>query len=114
MAAMVQIYCRDHHGGVVDGAVCPVCSELLDYAKKRLNLCPFQQNKPTCGNCTIHCYKDEMRDMVRKIMRYSGPKMIYRHPILAISHLLDSRKKPEKARASDQAVKRQAVKHKRR
>jgi hypothetical protein len=111
IGAMVQIYCRDHHDWEAPAGVCPDCSELLVYAEKRLDLCPFQQDKPTCGNCTIHCYKQDMRDKVRKVMRYSGPKMIFRHPVLAIFHLLDGRKKFQITRFPDRAGKHKAANH---
>jgi hypothetical protein len=50
--------------------------------------CPFGADKPTCANCTIHCYRAEMREQVREVMRYSGPRMMWRHPLLALAHLL--------------------------
>jgi hypothetical protein len=92
MAAMVKIYCRDHHH-CENKAICDECTTLLTYALKRLSCCPFQENKPTCGNCTIHCYKKDMQARVREIMRYSGPKMLWNHPLMALQHLFDSRKK---------------------
>jgi hypothetical protein len=59
----------------------------------RLAKCPFQENKSTCANCTVHCYKPDMRQRVRAVMRYAGPRMMWRHPILALTHLLvDSRR----------------------
>jgi hypothetical protein len=67
---------------------------VIKYAEKRLSLCPFQSNKPTCGKCVVHCYKEEIRNQVKEIMRYSGPKMIWHHPVIAISHLYNSIKKP--------------------
>ncbi|MCK5227056.1 MAG: nitrous oxide-stimulated promoter family protein, partial [Desulfobulbaceae bacterium] len=49
----------------------------------------------TCGNCPIHCYKPKMRKKVREVMRYAGPRMIWRHPFLALCHTIDGmRKKP--------------------
>jgi len=88
---MIGLYCRDHHGGKIQ--ICSECTELLDYAEKRLLNCPFQDRKTTCGNCSVHCYKNDMRRRVVDVMRYSGPKMIWKHPILAIRHLIDSRRK---------------------
>jgi hypothetical protein len=83
---MIDIYCRDQHGG--GEALCPECAELRDYALARLDKCPFQEDKPTCANCTVHCYKPDMRRRVREVMRYAGPRMIWRHPVLALTHLL--------------------------
>jgi len=88
---MIDIYCRDHHG--TEGILCDECSELAEYARIRLNRCPFQENKTTCGNCPIHCYKPQMRKKIRDVMRYSGPRMSWQHPLLAIGHMLDGLRK---------------------
>ena len=89
--AMIAIYCRDHHGG--EAALCDQCRELRDYAFWRLEKCPFQEEKTTCANCAIHCYTPERREEIREVMRYAGPRMIWRHPYLAVMHILDGRKK---------------------
>ena len=89
--AMVKIYCSKHHQSEKK-EVCNDCAELIRYARKKLEKCPFQENKSTCGKCTIHCYKKDMKEKVIAIMRYSGPKMIRKHPVMAFQHFLDSRK----------------------
>ena len=91
IAAMVRLYCTDHHQTA--GEPCQDCRELLDYAEFRLDKCPYQEGKTTCANCPIHCYKPDMRDQVRAVMRYSGPRMMYRHPILTLYHFLDGRRR---------------------
>jgi hypothetical protein len=70
---------------------------MLDYAAVRLERCPFQEDKPTCAKCPVHCYQPKLREQLKAIMRYAGPRMIWRHPILAIRHSLDAyRKAPPK------------------
>jgi len=64
------------------------CEAVKEYAFNRLSSCKFGENKTTCQKCPVHCYKPEMRESIREIMRYSGPRMIFRHPIAAIKHLL--------------------------
>ncbi len=91
VTAMIKIYCRDRHGARDD--LCGECRELSEYALLRLENCPFQEGKTTCGNCRVHCYKPEMRDRIRTIMRYSGPRMATRHPVMAVRHISDSRRK---------------------
>lgn len=59
---------------------------------QRIDKCPFCLNKPTCANCPVHCYKKDMREAVREAMRYAGPRMLLRHPILAILHQIDGRR----------------------
>ena len=88
--AMVGMYCRGHHGG--SGDLCPDCHALLDYAMKRLERCPFAFEKPTCAKCTVHCYEASKRDAIRSVMRYSGPRMLLRHPYLAVMHSVDGRR----------------------
>ena len=92
LEAMTVIYCRDIHGGAA--GLCAPCRELVDYANQRLDRCPFGPEKPTCVKCPIHCYGAAHRERVRTVMRYSGPRMLWRHPLLALLHLLDSRRKP--------------------
>ncbi len=92
--AMIRLYCRDHHNYDDDG-LCEECSELLNYARKRLANCPFQEGKTTCGKCQVHCYQPKMRERIRQVMRYSGPRMLLHHPLMSLMHLVDGlRKKP--------------------
>ncbi len=87
IAIMIGMFCSAHHG-TSTGQLCAACKELRDYAEERLDRCPFGENKGACSKCKIHCYKPEMRKRVTEVMRYAGPKMIARHPLLAIDHLL--------------------------
>lgn len=84
---MIDLYCRGQHGG--KDALCDECRELTDYVKKRLEKCPFRENKPKCSQCTVHCYQPAMREKIKAVMRYAGPRMICRHPILAGRHYLN-------------------------
>ena len=68
------------------------CAALLHYATRRLDRCVFGDDKPTCANCAVHCYSESMRERVREVMRYAGPRMVWRHPILAAAHLRDGRR----------------------
>ena len=35
------------------------------------------ETKTFCSNCRAHCYRLEMREEIRKVMRFSGPRMIF-------------------------------------
>ena len=87
LTAMVRIYCRREHGG--GAALCAECRTLLDYAEGRLERCVFQEEKPTCAKCPVHCYAATQRERVKVIMRVAGLKMLWRHPVLAVRHMLD-------------------------
>ena len=101
VAKMIGLFCRKSHGSD-HGALCEECRQLLDYALLRLQHCPFQEGKTTCGNCPIHCYRPEMRERIRTVMRIAGPRMLWAHPLLGIRHLLDGfRKKPIRKRQAD-------------
>lgn len=88
--AMIRLYCSDQHAS--EGGFCAECEQLLAYARARLEKCPFGPEKTTCANCAIHCYKPDMRAAIRQVMRYAGPRMTFRHPILSLMHLLDGRR----------------------
>lgn len=96
---MIGIYCRGHHHP--QSGLCSECVSLSDYAMQRIAKCPFVDDKPTCAKCPIHCYKPDMRERVRRVMRYAGPRMMLYHPILTFWHYYDeiSRKKMDRQRA---------------
>ncbi len=88
LTCMTKIYCSDHHDRQ-DGGLCDSCSTLMAYSETRLAKCPYGDAKPTCAKCPIHCYKKEKREQVRVVMRYGGPRMPWRHPIRALTHVFD-------------------------
>ena len=96
IALMIALYCADHHGDALardaDGH-CLDCATLAAYARVRLERCRYGAHKPTCAACETHCYRPVMRERVREVMSYSGPRMIRAHPILAVAHLVDGRRK---------------------
>jgi len=87
---MIRDYCRGHHEGKPP---CPSCCELEAYARERLSRCPFREGKTTCAKCAVHCYLPEHRSKIRAVMRYAGPRMLYRHPVMAVRHLMDGHRK---------------------
>ena len=90
LRAMVSIHCRARHAA--HGDLCAACAALLDYATRRLDRCVFGDDKPTCAKCKVHCYGSAMREQVSAVMRYAGPRMAWRHPVLALAHLRDGRR----------------------
>ena len=97
---MIEIFCRDHHRS--PDALCAECRELFAYAMQRIDKCPYQPDKPTCAKCPTHCYRPAMREQVRQVMRYAGPRMMFRHPVLTLLHYVDemTHANPSKAKAN--------------
>ncbi len=98
IGVMVRMYCSDHHDGSA-GTLCDECEELLRYAQHRLATCPFADDKGPCSKCEVHCYKPQMRVRVQAVMRYAGPRMLTRHPVMGLRHVvksLKSTKRPQK------------------
>ncbi len=85
LQAMVRDYCHAHHG--TKGEPCEACQVLLTYCLNRLARCPYQEKKPVCNRCETHCYKSPFKEETRAIMRYSGPRLLLSHPLLALKHL---------------------------
>lgn len=98
--AMIRLYCHDLHGSKT--GLCRDCASLAAFARTRLVKCPYQETKPTCAHCPIHCYRGRAgeRARMKHVMRYAGPRMAYRHPVLAVRHVIDSRRAaPERPRS---------------
>jgi hypothetical protein len=84
---MIKKYCKGKHKSKC-GELCDDCKALTEYALFRLEKCPFKVDKGFCSFCRIHCYKPEYRREIKEVMKYSGPRMIFTHPIFAMSHVV--------------------------
>ncbi|MBC8080367.1 MAG: nitrous oxide-stimulated promoter family protein [Gorillibacterium sp.] len=89
VSKMIRIYCRKKHHQKV---LCEECQDLNDYARNRLSVCPFGEEKTACTACTIHCYKQDYRQKIKVVMRFSGPWMLLYHPMDSLRHFLRSGK----------------------
>lgn len=94
VSLMIRLYCRKQHGG--GKALCRECAVLQEYAMQRSDKCPFMETKTFCSNCKVHCYKPEMREKIRAVMCFSGPRMLLYHPIMAIRHVIESKKEKKR------------------
>ena len=93
VSQMIVLYCIKNHGGKT---LCAECRELTEYACQRSDKCPFMENKTFCSNCRVHCYKPEMREKIRAVMRFSGPRMMFHHPITAIRHVIEVKREKKR------------------
>ena len=87
VSEMIALYCRRQHR-TPKGSLCPECQELRDYALARIDHCPFMETKTFCSACKVHCYKPAMREQIRTVMRWAGPRMLPVHPVLSIRHVI--------------------------
>ena len=94
VALMIRLYCRKKHRTKKN--LCPECEALSQYAMQRSDKCPFMETKTFCSNCRVHCYKPEMREKIREVMRFSGPRMILHHPVMAVRHVIESKKEKKR------------------
>ena len=96
VSLMISLYCRKKHGGKT---LCPECAALDDYARSRSDRCPFMETKTFCSACKVHCYQPEMREKIRTVMRWAGPRMLPVHPVLSIKHVIVTMKARREANA---------------
>lgn len=96
VSLMIKIYCRKKHGGK---DFCPDCAVLDAYARLRSDKCPFMETKTFCSDCRVHCYNTDMREEIREVMRFSGPRMIFHHPVMALRHVIESKKEKKRLEA---------------
>lgn len=110
ISQMVALYCAGNHGGdarehvaACGEPVCSVCKELDDYANLRTMRCPRMECKTSCDGCPHPCYHPAMRERIRTVMRYAGPRMLTSHPVAAMRHLcarLAAKRMEAKAKAA--------------
>ena len=91
VSQMIAIYCGNNHR-MPKGVLCEECKALEQYAMSRSDRCRFMEEKTFCSNCKTHCYKPDMRERIRAVMRYSGPRMMLYHPVTAVRHLIEMMK----------------------
>lgn len=108
VSEMIALYCRKQHGRKC--GLCPECAALDTYARQRSDKCPFMENKTFCSNCKVHCYEHadpeigaEMRERIRAVMRFSGPRMIFHHPVAAVRHVLETKKEKKRMEKCNEA-----------
>ena len=100
VSQMISLYCRKNH---YTKELCPDCAALANYARQRSDKCPFMESKTFCSNCTVHCYRPERREKIRAVMCFSGPRMMFHHPVAAVRHLIETKK--EKIGVSGMTIK---------
>lgn len=99
VSLMIALYCRKKHKS--RHGLCVECAALDAYARQRSDKCPFMETKTFCSNCRVHCYKPDMRERIREVMRFAGPRMIFHHPVTAVRHVIETGK--EKRRLEKEA-----------
>jgi len=86
--AMIKMYCRETHNS--HGTLCEECKSLSKYAEKRVLSCMYGEIKPVCKHCPVHCYSPVKREQMSRVMRWAGPRMIFRYPVFAVIHIIDN------------------------
>lgn len=93
VSQMISLYCKKKHHAK-DG-LCTACAELAAYARDRSDKCPFMETKTFCSNCKVHCYNTDMRERIRQVMRFAGPRMIFIQPVVGIRHVIEARREKQ-------------------
>lgn len=83
---MIRLYCKNHND---NESLCDVCDTILENVHYRIESCRFGAYKPVCSRCNVYCYHNEMKNRIKRVMQYSGPRMMIYHPILSILHFVD-------------------------
>ena len=97
VSEMIALFCRAQHG--TRSGLCDACAKLDSYARARSERCPFMEEKTFCSNCSVHCYRPDMRERIREVMRFSGPRMITRRPVMAVRHVIEMRREKKRLAA---------------
>ena len=104
LARFISVYCDGLHGQErrepfrlphvdVDAltgrpfSLCAQCRRLMGHALMKRALCPFDP-KPACKRCVRHCYAAQYRDQIRRVMQYSGKRLLLTGRLDYLLHLL--------------------------
>lgn len=96
VSKMIELYCRGKHQRLYNKKLCHECQGFMDYARLRIEHCPFIESKTFCNTCKVHCYANQMRQKIKEVMRYSGPRMVFSHPIVCIRHAFSTLSQKQK------------------
>jgi hypothetical protein len=109
MGDFVGIWCDAHHRDcerapiASDAAVlgvygrrppvlCEECAAHLRYGEARRAYCP-KDPKPFCAHCDSHCYTSDEAEWQRQMMRFSGPRSMWRgHMIDGLKHMREAKR----------------------
>ena len=76
---MIELWCLKKHE---KQELCEECRELLIYATARLDRCKFGDRKTKCHKCP------SIATVRTCEMRFSGPRMMFYHPLEALRYIL--------------------------
>ncbi|MCY6345883.1 nitrous oxide-stimulated promoter family protein [Bacteroides hominis] len=79
---MIRLYCRKKEKNVT---LCPNAKSC--FAMRMPGWTAAFGRKEACKQCSVHCYKPAMRERMKQVMRFSGPRMLIYAPWEAIRHL---------------------------
>lgn len=88
---MIKMYCQGNKhvtNKLNESMLCDTCDDLLKYSEFRTSKCPYISKTLYCVNCPTPCYKQEYREKMQSVMKYSGPRFLLKHPIYFIDHYL--------------------------
>lgn len=87
LASFIGIFCAKKHPQAEKAAVrwagvltdypvpteplCRECGQLLLYSATKRITCP-RDPKPACRKCPAHCYRNDYRERMQAVMRFSG------------------------------------------
>ena len=81
-------YCKGNHAGRAKDAagMCPECRGAIEQTLARAEACPHG-HEGTCQDCATPCQRGEAQQRIKAIMRYAAPRMMFRHPLMALGYL---------------------------
>ena len=69
--------------------------------RKKTRLLSLRREETRLRKCKIHCYGKGYKERAKEIMAFSGPKLLLKHPILSMRHIMALfREPPEKPTAA--------------
>lgn len=92
LEAIGRIFCNAHHPDADrdEAGLCPACRNTIDATFARTATCPNHQ-RSNCEDCAVKCQRGDAQARIKEIMRYSAPRMLFRHPLMTLEYLRKKR-----------------------
>lgn len=101
VSLMIGLYCQKKHG-TKKGELCPECRQLLDYVKFRRMKCRGVTKSPSARTAAFIVINRICSEKIARVMRFSGPKMVFYHPVIAFSHLAETKRQKRKLKKAEE------------
>ena len=94
VALMIRLYCRKKHG--TKKIFVPNAKHFRSMRCSAVINAPLWKPRPFALTAVCIVTSRKCVKKIREVMRFSGPRMILHHPVMAVRHVIESKKEKKR------------------